>query len=124
MLLESGPILGLAFLCWRTALTLRLLWLSLRALAYAETLPIILFSSSFIALLNGQFGQPTILGFAVFFSGLCLASTKMGSEAPLLASAKFIAAPPGPKIRGRSAYAARLHGTDGGRAKTNGSTDR
>ncbi len=124
VLLESGPILGLAFLCWRTALTLRLLWLSLRALAYAETLPIILFSSSFIALLNGQFGQPTILGFAVFFSGLCLASTKMGSEAPLLASAKLIAAPPGPKIRGRSAYAARLHGTDGGRAKTNGSTDR
>ena len=126
VLLESGPILGLLFLCWRTALTLRLGWLSLRALAYAETLPIILFSSSFIALLNGQFGQPTILGFGVFFSGLCLASTKTGSEVPALAPAKFIAPPPEPmpKIRGRSAYAARLHGTDGGRAKTNGSTDR
>lgn len=126
VLLESGPILGLAFICWRIALTFRLGWLSLRALGYGETLPIILFSAIFIVLLNGQFGQPTTLGFAAFFGGLCLASTKMGSEAPLLASAKFIAPPPEPmaRIRGRSAYAARLHETDGGGAKTNGSTDR
>ena len=126
VLLESGPILGLAYLCWRVALTLRLGWLSLRALGYGETLPIILFSAIFIALLNGQFGQPTILGFAVFFGGLCLASTKVGSEVPLLASAKSIALPPQPvsKIRGRSIYAARLHESDGGGTKTNGSADR
>ncbi len=125
ILLENGPILGLAFLGWRVALTFRLGWLSLRALGWGETLPIMLFSAIFIALLNGQFGQPTILGFAVFFGGLCLASTKVGREVPLLASAKLVAPPePKPKIRGRSPYAARLHQSEGGRPKTNGSTDR
>ena len=124
VLLESGPILGLGYLCWRVALTFRLGWLSLRALGYGETLPIMLFSAIFIALLNGQFGQPTILGFAVFFGGLCLASTKPGREVPLLASAKLMAPPPESRIRGRSAYAARLHESDGRGTKTNGSTDR
>jgi hypothetical protein len=124
VLLESGPILGLAYLCWRVALTFRLGWLSLRALGYGETLPIMLFSAIFIALLNGQFGQPTILGFAVFFGGLCLASTKPGREVPLLASAKLMTPPPESRIRGRSAYAARLHESDGRGTKTNGSTDR
>jgi hypothetical protein len=126
VLLESGPILGLLFLLWRTVLTFRLGWLSLRALGYSETLPIILFSASFVALLNGQFGQPTILGFAVFFSGLCLASTKIGSETPRPVRGKIIPPPPSPvpKIRGRSAYAARLHESDDGHAKSNGSVAR
>ena len=105
ILLESGPIFGLLFLCWRTALTIRIGWLSLRALGQGEILSVILFSASFIALLDGQFGQPTILGFAVFFSGLCLASTKVGSEVPLPIPCQLIAPPPSPvaKIRGRSA---------------------
>jgi hypothetical protein len=126
VLLESGPILGLLFLLWRTALMFRLGWLSLRSLGYGETLPIILFSASFVALLNGQFGQPTILGFAVLLSGLCLASTKIGSETPRPVRGKTIRPPPAPvsKVRGRSAYAAHLHDSDSGHAKTNGSVDR
>lgn len=126
VLLESGPILGLLFLIWRSALTFRLGWLSLRALGHGETLPIILFSASFVALINGQFGQPTILGFAVFFSGLCLASTKMGSEAPSAVRGKIIPPPPGPvpKVRGRSLYAAYLHGEGSGQTKSNGAVDR
>jgi hypothetical protein len=126
VLLEGGPILGLAYLFWRIALTFRLGWLGLRALGYGETLPIILFSAIFIALLNGQFGQPTTLGFGVFFGGLCLASTKMGSQPPLLTREKFMAPllNSGPKIRGRSTYAARLHQSEGGGTKTNGSIDR
>jgi hypothetical protein len=126
VLLESGPILGLAYLFWRIALTIRLGWLGLRALGYGETLPIILFSAIFIALLNGQFGQPTTLGFAVFFGGLCLASTNVGSQTPLLTREKSTAPLPdsAPKIRGRSPYAARLHESEGGGTKTNGFTDR
>lgn len=127
VLLENGPVLGLLFLLWRSALTIRIGWLSLRALGYGETLPIILFSASFVALLNGQFGQPTTLGFAVFFSGLCLASTKIGDEAHLLpARGKMIPPPPGPmpKVRGRSIHAARLHGDESGPVKSNGSADR
>ena len=76
VLLESGPILGLAFIIWRTAFVGYLGWLSLRALGRAEILPLLLFSTGFIALLNGQLGQPTSLGFAVVLCGLCLASMR------------------------------------------------
>jgi hypothetical protein len=127
VLLESGPIFGLMFLCWRTVLTIRLAWLSLRALAYGETLSMILFSAGFVALLDGQFGQPTILGFAVLLSGLCLASTNVGSEAASPIPAQLATSSPSAipaMVGGRSPYAARLHGTNGGQAKTNGSVDR
>src|SRR5882672_9044249 len=45
VLAESGPILGLAFLIWRTLLTLKLGWLSFIALRRGSLLPILLFSS-------------------------------------------------------------------------------
>lgn len=127
VLLESGPILGLAFLLWRTALTLRLGYLSYLSLKRAEILPLFLFSAGFVALLNGQFGQPTSLGFAVVLSGLCLASTRRAPEA---ASASMVEnaevkKPNGPKpVRGRSEYANRLHGPDISPGKSNGSVDR
>ncbi|MBV9007919.1 MAG: hypothetical protein JO354_01965 [Verrucomicrobia bacterium] len=119
VLLESGPILGLAFLVWRTALVCRLGALSLGALGRAEILPLLLFSAGFIVLLNGQFGQPTSLGFAVVLNGLCLASTRP----------RKLIAPPLPSTiaprrpRGRSPYAERLHRADPTPA-TNGSVDR
>ncbi len=119
VLFESGPILGLAFLLWRTALVLRLGWLSLRALGRTEILPLLLFSAGFIILLNGQLGQPTSLGFAVVLSGLCLASVR----------ARTVNAEPLPStipprlIRTRSPYAERLHGA-GPAPRTNGSVDR
>lgn len=125
VLLESGPIFGLMFLLWRTVLTIRLGWLSLRALAYGgETLSVILFSAGFVALLNGQFGQPTILGFAVFLSGLCLASTNIGSPATAPVSPGPGGKSPPRKVRGQSPYAARLQGTENGQTKSNGSVDR
>ena len=109
IVLESGPILGLAFLVWRTVLTGYLGLISFRQLKRGEILPIMLFCAGFVSLLNGQFGQPTNLGFAVFVSGLCLAAantktTLMESEPP---------APTGPPLRRiarRSSYAERLHG--------------
>jgi hypothetical protein len=116
----------LLFLVWRLSLVIRMFWMSLRALGYAETLPIILFSASFFPLLIGQFGQPTILGFAVFFSGLCFASTNIDNNTAEPARKKFIPPPPGPvaKVRGRSFYAEYLHGEKNGRPKSNGSADR
>jgi hypothetical protein len=119
VLLESGPILGLAFLFWRTALVLNLGWLSLRALGRAEILPLLLFSAGFIILLNGQLGQPTSLGFAVVLNGLCLAS--MRSRAPIAAA--LPSSIPPRLTRSRSPYAERLHGA-GPTPQTNGSVDR
>src|SRR6266576_27402 len=80
IIFESGPILGLAFLMWRTLLAV-------------------------------------YLGFAVVFNGLCLGSTRPGKIAPAPVT------PTTPRlIRGRSAYADRLHGADA--SYRNGSVDR
>lgn len=124
ILLESGPILGLAFVLWRIALTARLGYLSIVQLQRGNILPIILYSSCFLTLLNGQFGQPTNLGFATLICGLCLASMEIeyyrGPRAPAEPPPVARAAAP-PRVRRRSAYAERLHQTA---ERTNGSADR
>lgn len=74
VVLESGPILGLAYLAWRTMLTFKLGLFSFRQMKRGEILPLLLFGAGFVSLLNGQFGQPTNLGFACFVCGLCLAA--------------------------------------------------
>jgi hypothetical protein len=105
VVLESGPILGLAYLVWRTMLTVHLGLFSLRQLKRGQILPIMLCCAGFLSLLSGQFGQPTNLGFAVFVCGLCLAAgnTKTPMELPV---------PDGPALRRmarRSRYAERIH---------------
>ncbi|HYJ05241.1 MAG TPA: hypothetical protein VEX43_08905 [Chthoniobacterales bacterium] len=105
VVLESGPILGLAFLVWRTMLTFKLGAFSYRQLKRGEILPLMLYCAGFLSLLNGQFGQPTNLGFAVFVCGLSLAAanTKTPVESPV---------PDGAVLRRmarRSRYAERIH---------------
>ena len=85
ILLESGPILGLAFLLWRTALAWKLGYFAIRQIRAGNTLPIFLFSAGIFVVLQGPFGQPTSLGFAVVFAGLmpgrATARTESGSGA-------------------------------------------
>jgi hypothetical protein len=70
-------------------------------------LPLFLFCAGFLALLNGQFGQPTNLGFAVFLSGLCLAAAN-SSDRPALPAVEA----EGPRrIARRSRYAEQMHGS-------------
>ncbi len=76
-ILESGPILGSAFILWRVALTLYLGWMSVRCAILSNVLPLLLFAICGVLILNGMFPQPTALGFAAFISGLCCASMKM-----------------------------------------------
>jgi hypothetical protein len=117
IIFESGPILGLAFLLWRTVFAGYLGVVSLRGLFRGEILPLILFSAGFLLILNGQLGQPTSLGFAVVLNGLCLASTNPGKIAPAPAPL------PVPRsIRGRSLHAERLHAA--ATQPQNGSVDR
>jgi hypothetical protein len=74
-------------------------------------------------MISGQFGQPTILGFAVFATGLALAArNEEKSEPPI----EVTIPSPTPKrtVRGRSAYAERLHSSGAGHAQSNGSVDR
>src|SRR5467141_1004452 len=124
VLAESGPILGLAFLVWRTLLTFQLGRLSFIALKRGNLLPILLFSSGFVLLLNGQLGQPTTLGFAVILNGLCLAATRprvpdSSTTAPPIADQSV--AKPLPR---RSVFASRIHGPEIGAEHINGSADR
>ena len=122
IIMENGPVLGLAYLLWRFAFVMRIAWLTIRSVLMDNLLPLLLFASSGLPLLNGQFGQPTILGFAVFVTGLAVAAMS-GDE---VASSEE--QPPGgnPKtslkpVRGRSAYAERLHGAGVTPERTNGS---
>ena len=115
ILYESGPFLGLAFILWRTILALNLGYLSFSALKRGSTLPLLLLSSAFFVLLNGQLGQPTTLGFAVVLSGLCLASVQKGTEtngvsAGISGNELKIPVPAPRPLPRRSAYASRLHG--------------
>jgi len=121
---ESGPILGLTFLLWRTLFTLQLLLLSLSALKRYNILPILLFSSGFVLLLEGQLGQPTTLGFATLVNGLCLAATRPRAPDDPAVTPSQIDQSAEKSLPRRSVYANRLHGPGIGAEHTNGSADR
>ena len=61
-------------------LVVRIGLLCLQSVRRGNVLPLLLFSSSGLPLLNGQFGPPTILGFAVFTTGLALAARNADDE--------------------------------------------
>jgi hypothetical protein len=111
ILLESGPILGTAFLIWRCAITFRVGRLAYRQLVFGNTLPLFLFSAAFFVLLEGPFGQPTSLGFAVALAGLSLAARNQDSDEldPPDESEESEGKSRLPIAR-RSVYAERLHG--------------
>jgi len=122
--LESGPVLGVAYILWRCILALGIGWLCLRSVLLGNLLPILLFSSAFLPMISGQFGQPTILGFVVFGTGLALAALnlKEGQFTPRAIPASRQRTPT--PVRRRSAYAERLHGSDAGPIQGNGAVDR
>ncbi len=105
VLLESGPALGIAFLLWRTLLMFYLGYRSLQSLRQGNTLPILIFSAAFLGIINGQFGQPTSLGFSVLLGGLCLAAMNAAPSAP----AGPAPAPTRSSVPRRSIFAERIH---------------
>ncbi|OKH22663.1 hypothetical protein [Chroogloeocystis siderophila] len=76
IILESGFLLGLLFIVWRIALMCWMGKVCVECAAKGNILPLLLFGSSALLILNGQFGQPTTLGFTVFGSGICLAACR------------------------------------------------
>jgi hypothetical protein len=121
--LESGPILGIAYVAWRLFLVVWIGWLCLRSVRRGNILPLLLFSSSFLPMISGQFGQPTILGFAVFTTGLALAAR---NEEQKVGAEELTSVVPRSEARmpSRSVHAARLHSSKPGSSKTNGAVDR
>lgn len=74
VLLESGPILGIAFIGWRVLFTLWLGLMSLQAAISGYPFPILIFGACNQLLLIGQISRATTLGFLVFGAGMCLAA--------------------------------------------------
>jgi hypothetical protein len=110
VLLESGPILGLAYLIWRIAFAGKMVIEGWAGLAAGDLFPWLLVGSGLLPMLLGQFGQPTNLGFAVFEAGLFLAASHARDEAPGSSPAATKVKPPHLQ-RGRSVYAEHLHGS-------------
>jgi len=104
---ETGPVLGLGFLLLRVAIAFYLGLVAMAASERKQPLPLLLFSSCFLLVLSGQFGQPTALGFAVFGAGLCLAASNELLENRPERSASPI--PVQRVMRGRSVFAEALH---------------
>jgi hypothetical protein len=121
VLLESGPVFGLAFLLWRCAAAVYIGRTCLRTVRAGHVLPLLLFSSAVLPLLSGQFGQPTILGFTALATGLALAAAK-GEEESEGSEQMEPAAPVVRRVNRRSPYAERLHSSSP--SKSNGSVDR
>jgi hypothetical protein len=123
--LEMGPVLGIAYVGLRCALVVWIGLLCLRSVKRGNVLPLLLFSSSFLPMISGQFGQPTILGFVVFTTGLALAARNEEDILPAKTQLKAArAVMPKKAIPTRSAFASRLHSSNPGSSKTNGSVDR
>jgi hypothetical protein len=121
VVLESGPILGVAYLVWRTMLTFSLAFFSYRQLKRGEILPLMLYAAGFLSLLNGQFGQPTNLGFAVFICGLCLAAGNTTTPPDAAPAAQGDGRR---RIARRSRFAAALHGATAAPSRPDDFADR
>jgi hypothetical protein len=118
IVLESGKFLGLAYIFWRVALTGYIGIICIRVLKLGNLLPLFLFSAGAVSMFNGQFGQPTILGFAVITLGLTLAATKEeGKDSVVDEPVEETVVRP--VARSRSAFAARLHNPKAGSSGTN-----
>jgi hypothetical protein len=77
ILLELGPLLGMAFIGFRIWLSIHLGLEAWRALRYDQNgLPLLIWSALMIAILQGQWAPPTVLGFAVLGGGLILGALK------------------------------------------------
>lgn len=75
ILLELGPLLGFAFIAYRCWLAFHIAWSAwLGLLRTGDGLAWMLVGASMLLVINGQWAPPTILGFAVFGSGLALAA--------------------------------------------------
>jgi len=71
---ELGPILGLLVIFIRIGLTVKIAWASYKKLAISDFLPWIILSYGCTALAEGNWAQPTYLGFSIISGGLMLAS--------------------------------------------------
>jgi hypothetical protein len=116
LVLEMGPVIGFAYIILRIGIAMHLMRLAVQRTVEGDVLPLLLAAGCFLPLVQGQFGQPTALGFAVFGGGLCLAAAAKsnnhnGQPTHPLPEDHHAAAASVQRVRGRSVYAETLHGS-------------
>jgi len=77
---ENGALLGLLYLFLRVAITFHLGRNAIDQLKVGNTLALLLFAAVALLMLNGQFAQPSALGFGALGAGLCLAASTRNEE--------------------------------------------
>ena len=80
LIFESGPLLGSLLIIFRVALTLTVAQAAFKAFRNDNILPIMIYSACGLLVLNGQWGVPATLGFAIFGTGLTLAACEEPEE--------------------------------------------
>ncbi|WP_407425934.1 hypothetical protein [Arcticibacter sp.] len=73
---EMGLLLGITAILIRTTLAVKIGVKSIKRISKGDILPWMLFASSCVGILQGQWAQPTNLGFNVLMAGLTLAALK------------------------------------------------
>ena len=106
VVLESGPLLGLAYLLLRVIIVLKAAAIALDRISHGDALSVLLFAGFALQMLNGQFAQPAALGFGVFGIGLCLAAAKGDTHPPAISPAPTQQIR---RVRSRSRYAEHTH---------------
>ena len=77
---ECGPIFGLLLVIFRVSLTLAVAKAAYDALKRDNMLPMLIFAGCGVSILNGQWGVPTSLGFAIIGAGLALSACNEPEE--------------------------------------------
>ncbi|HEY4326577.1 MAG TPA: hypothetical protein VGN20_21510 [Mucilaginibacter sp.] len=73
---ELGPLMGISLIVIRMALAIRIALACFAKLITGDLLPWLLLSYGFVNIAQGQWAQPTSLGFCVMIGGLMLASLR------------------------------------------------
>ncbi len=81
---EMGAVLGIGAILLRVGLVFKMLTKSYKKMTKDDPLPWMLLSYCLMAVLQGQWAQPTILGFAVIGAGLVAASLKVNPNVTVL----------------------------------------
>jgi hypothetical protein len=108
IVLESGPVLGVAFIALRLAIVMHLARRAFLALRErGDALPGLLLAAGLMDFATGQWGQATTSGFAIFTAGLCLAASE--DEETEIAEEEELAEEPR-RMRGRGVFARQIKG--------------
>ena len=84
--LESGPLLGGAFILYRILLTVWIGFITVRHTARHNPYGALIFGVIFVSLLISSLGQTTSQGFIILLSGLCIAAVRRPTQLKLQAA--------------------------------------